>query len=463
MAVLSLKEISTVLKGDTVNGRPNVEFVDFHFDSRLIDQDNTLFFALKSEKADGHAYIPQIQGKPGIGAVINRDFPVEGLKMPLVRVDDTLTAAQQLASYVRNRYRSIKYIGITGSAGKTTTKEFLYQLLSHKYRSFRSPANWNNWLGMPFSILQLFDTKDMAIFELAMSSPGIGEIDLLARILRPDVAVVLNAYPTHLEFLKTVENVALGKSEILNYLESDDVAFINGDLDYLVAPCRLKKGRKIFFGKGENNDIILRQAVREGQGTRIYIDFHGLKSEFRANLVNRLHIENLFAAIVVAQHLGMKHIEIQAAMAGIQPLAGRGQIRRLGDLTIIDETYNANPEAMKKTLTWVDQEYRQNKIAVLGDMLELGEGGAAFHEQVGKHFAGLAYSLLLTVGKRAEIIAGAARENGFPASSTRSFADARSAGVYLKTAVSSGSVVLLKGSRGIHLEEVLKELTDDQA
>jgi len=463
MALLSLKEISTVLKGDTVNGRPNVEFADFHFDSRLIDRDNTLFFALKSGKADGHAYIAQIQGKPGIGAVVNRDFPVTGYNIPLIRVDDTLKAAQQLASYVRNRFRTIQYIGITGSAGKTTTKEFLYQLLSHKYRAFRSPANWNNWLGVPFSILQLSDTKQMAVFELAMSFPGIGEIDLLARILRPDVAVVLNAYPTHLEFLKTVENVARGKSEILNYLESDDVAFINGDLDYLVAPCRLKKGWKIFFGKGENNDIILRDAVREGQGTRVYINFHGMKSDFRVNLINRLQIENLFVAMVVAQHLGMKHVEIQAALAGIQPLAGRGQVRRVGDLTIIDETYNANPEAVKKTLTWVDQEYRQNKIAVLGDMLELGEGEAAFHEQVGRHFAGLSYSLLVTVGKRAENIAGAARENGFPASAIRGFADAHSAGIYLKTAVSPGCVVLLKGSRGIHLEEVLKELGNEQA
>jgi UDP-N-acetylmuramoyl-tripeptide--D-alanyl-D-alanine ligase len=435
-----------------------------------------LFFALTSQGNDGHRYIGQLEGRAGVGAVVNFDFNAAGLTFPLLRVKDPLKAAQQLAVYVRNKYRSIKYIGVTGSAGKTTTKEFIYQILSHKYRVFRSFRNWNNWIGMPFSLLNLTGEEEVAVFELAMSEPGIGEIDLLAGILRPDAAVILNVFPVHLEYLKTLDNTAQAKSEILNHLDSDDVAFINGDSEPLRKRLhhpryrsRYRRGRKVFFGATDGNDIRLKKITREKEQTRLLIDFYGLETEFSTALINRVQVENLFVAIIVAQHLGMKNFEIQEAVKTLVPLANRGVIVSHGPFTIIDETYNSNPEALKKTLDWVDREYKKQKnrvkVAVLGDMLELGEGEDRFHWEVGQFFAGLGFDRLVTVGKRAEKIAEGAVEAGFSRQCIQRCREAVEAGSWLKAMVSPGegaqlphqAILLFKGSRGIQLEKALQE------
>ena len=158
----------------------------------------------------------QLKDIPGAAAVVHEDYSNSELNIPLIKVTDPLKAMQALARYVRKKCNHIKFIGVTGSAGKTTTKEFIYQVLDQKYTVYRSYKNWNNWIGMPFSILNMSGDEYAAVFELAMSYPGIGEIGLLADILQPDVAIILNVFPAHMEFLKTLENVAKGKSEILD-------------------------------------------------------------------------------------------------------------------------------------------------------------------------------------------------------------------------------------------------------
>jgi UDP-N-acetylmuramoyl-tripeptide--D-alanyl-D-alanine ligase len=386
MPELEINEIAAVVSGQVSQPGLVRSFMDFQFDTRAMGA-NSLFFALQSAKADGHRFVRDLDAIPGAGAVVKGDYADSKTKIPLIRVDDPMLAAQKLAIHVREKYRSVKYVGITGSAGKTTTKEFVFQILSHKFRSFRSPQNWNNSIGMPFSLLKMVGREETAVFELAMSDPGIGEIDLLARILKPDVAVLLNVFPVHLEFLGTLENAARAKAEILNYLSADGCAFVNGDSALARRAAVAKKGRKVFFGlKAAGNQIVLKKVIRENGNSRMVIDFFGIKEEFVVPLVSRIHIENLFAAIMVAQRLGMKNFEIQDAVSSLQTLAGRGQIRTQGGFVIIDETYNSNPEALKKTLQWVDREYQQKKAAVLGDMLELGEAESAFHLQAGRFF-----------------------------------------------------------------------------
>jgi UDP-N-acetylmuramoyl-tripeptide--D-alanyl-D-alanine ligase len=481
MPELPAKEIAKAVGGTLDLTKKNPIFSHFHFDTRQISEDNTLFFAIKTETNDGHGYARQLANRTGAGAVVDLDYDAAGLAVPLIRVKDPLKSAQQLAAYVRNQYRTIKYIGITGSAGKTTTKEFIYQLLSYKHKAFRAFKNYNNWIGMPFSLLNMTGREEVAVFELAMSYPGIGEIDLLAKILKPDAAVILNLFPVHLEYLKTIENAAKGKCEILNYLSSDDAAFINGDSEHLGKQLRdpqyrhiYRRGRKIFFGRNPNNDIRLKEITRmedskTGQGqTRLVIDFYGMEAEFFTPLVNRTHLENLFVAIMVVQHLGMKNVEIQEAIKGLVPLSNRGVISRRGLATIIDETYNSNPEALKKTLDWVDQEYKKKKnrkkIAVLGDMLELGEGEEQYHREVGQFFGSLGFDRLITVGKRALSIAEGAREAGFAGEHIQSFQEAAEAGKYLKRTMAgeqardSERIILFKASRGIQLEKALHQL-----
>jgi UDP-N-acetylmuramoyl-tripeptide--D-alanyl-D-alanine ligase len=490
MPELDIKEIAEAVAGTPVTGKKNkrspaCRFSHYHFDTREITRPHTLFFALKTENSDGHRFLRQLDAGSGTGAVVSRGFPdVEAsrLSIPLIRVEDPLKAARQLAVHVRNTHRHIKYIGITGSAGKTTTKEFIYQLLSHKADTYRSFKNWNNWIGLPFSLLNMTGREEAAVFELAMSFPGIGEIDLLARILRPNAAVILNVYPVHLEFLKTVENAAKAKSEILNYLTPDDAAFINGDCEPLrkiVNGKKAVKGKKIFFGCTDKaGDIRLKEILRLADDrygsrntrakTRMVVNFYGRETEFVTPFINRTHIENLFVAIIVALHLGMKHDEIQSALESITPMSNRGQIREYEDgehdFTVIDETYNSNPEALKKTLDWVDREYKETlkgngeKIAVLGDMLELGEEEGRFHREVGQFFAALGFHRLITVGKRALHIAEGAAEKGFKNENIHTFDSAEEAGKYMKQAVNKGSVLLFKASRGIRLERAVEVL-----
>lgn len=463
MPELTIAEIAAVAAGDIVNcPRQNPSFAHYHFDTREITTGKTLFFAFKSENQDGHRYVSGLQEKKGTAAVVSRDFDHSKITIPLIRVDDPLKAAQQLASYVRDKYRQVKYVGITGSAGKTTTKEFAYQLLSHKYKAYRSFKNWNNWIGMPFSILNMKGNEEAAVFELAMSSPGIGEIDLLAGILRPDAAAILNAFPAHLEFLKTVENVAQAKSEILNHLRADDIAFINGDLKHLAEKTGDRKGRKVYFGRNPGNDIVLKEFLRNPRGTTLVGEFYGIEARFDTPFVNRVHVENLFTAIIIAQHLGMKHVEIREALKKIKPLPGRGDVRREGEFTIIDETYNSNPEALKKTLDWVDKEYKEKKIAVVGDMLELGEKEEEFHKEVGHFFVTLGFQRLITVGRRAAKIAEGAVEKGFDPQRAGNFENAAAAGRFLKEIAEPGSTILFKASRGIRLEKAIEEFFNNE-
>jgi UDP-N-acetylmuramoyl-tripeptide--D-alanyl-D-alanine ligase len=467
MPELHIKEIAQAVNGTVINAVNDRTFTHFHFDTRLITEANTLFFAFKTDSGDGHRFVRQMEEKEGAGAVVSREFDSPGLTFPLIRVEDPLKAAQQLARYVRQQYRHVKYVGITGSVGKTTTKEFIYQLLSHKLRAYRSFKNWNNWIGMPFSILNMKGDEEAAVFELAMSYPGIGEIDLLAEILRPDTAVILNVFPVHMEFLKTVDNAAIAKCEILNYLDAGDTAFINADsgpvmkrLDSGLCP----GGHKVFFGKENGNprtQIRLKEVIREKSRTRMIIDYYGLEAEFVTSFINLIHIENLFIAILVARHLGMKNVEIREALDAITPLPGRGEIYNHKGFTIVDETYNSNPEALKRTLEWVNREYKGTKTAILGDMLELGEEEDRFHKEVGQFYAGLDFHRLITVGQRAQKIAEGALEGGTEAKMVRQFDNAADAGKYLKEVAEEKSVLVFKASRGIRLEEAIREFTHE--
>lgn len=461
MPEMTIREIAAAVNGSIANASGNERFLHYHFDTRSVTEPRTLFFALKSGSRDGHEFLPQLAGREGVAAVVSREFDDPGVTFPFIRVVDPLKAAQDLASHVREKCSHVKFVGVTGSAGKTTTKEFCYQLLSHRYMAYRSFKNWNNWIGMPFSLLNMSGDTKVAVFELAMSYPGIGEIDLLSGILKPDVAVVLNAFPAHLEFLKDVETVARAKTEIFNHLGEGQIGLFNGDQEHLMQKTEGKPGARVSFGRETHNSLVLKNIVRNPNGATLEMDCGGVPYRFDTTFVNRLHVENLFVAILVAQLLHMTPEEIQAALDTIKPLAGRGEIRQQGDFTIIDETYNSNPEALKKTLEWIDLEYKAPKIAVVGDMLEMGEQEERFHKQVGHYFASLHYDRLITVGARARHIAAGARDAGFADGGIDSFDHADEAGQFLVTAARPGSVILFKASRGIQLEKAVEALKAD--
>jgi UDP-N-acetylmuramoyl-tripeptide--D-alanyl-D-alanine ligase len=313
---------------------------------------------------------------------------------------------------------------------------------------------------VPFALLKMPDDAEVAVVELAMSFPGIGEIDHLASILEPHVAVVLNVLPVHLEFLKTVDNVARGKLEIFNHLAPGGVALLNGDFDQLHAAGRARMGRTILFGRDSGrNDVVLEEVAASAGGTRLVVGIEGHRETFAAPRLTGAQVENLFAAVVVAWQAGLPLGKIRDAVAGLEPVKGRGVISEHLGVTLVDDTYNANPEAVKKLLRWAAEAFPQPRVAVLGDMLELGDDELVFHAEVGRVVAELGYDLLVTVGRRARALAEGAREAGLPAAAVVSFDTPEDAGAWLEGRVHAGTTVLFKASRGVALERAIAAFT----
>lgn len=458
MPRLGLNEIARIVKGTVINGKKELVFSEYQFDSRKITK-NSLFFAFKTDTNDGHKYIKSLNKMKSVAAVVSSDFSPDGIDIPLIVVDDPFKAVLILAESVRKIYSKIRYVAITGSAGKTTTKEFLYQMLSKEHRVYRSYLNWNNWQGLPFSLLQIKGDEEFAIFEMGMSDPGIGEIDFLTSILKPDVAMVLNVFPVHLEFLKTLGNIAKAKSEIFNYLTSDSIGFASGDFDVLIKEVKQKKGKIEFFGKTAGvNKILLGKIVREKDVTSFEFVFYGIKDVFKTKLISHAHIENLFSAIIIAKHLGIKNRDIQRAIWSLKPLTRRGLISEYGDITVIDESYNSNPEALKKALSWIDIEYSSDKTAVLGDMLELGEEQEKFHFEIGFFFSKLGFKRLITVGKLSRKIAEGAEKGGYPKENIFNLQNINEAEKIIKNIKDKSPVFLFKSSRDSGLNRLVESL-----
>lgn len=463
MPVMRAGEIAAAVGGELAEGPPDHRFSDYHFDSREVGE-SCLFFALASERADGHAYLGQVARRPGAGAVVRRSFDGPLPAMPLIRVEDTRTAYAELARYVRRQHDRVRYVGITGSAGKTTTREFASRILSRRFRVHRPPGNWNNWQGVPFGLLKMPDDAEAAVFELAMSWPGLGEIDHLSSILVPHIAVVLNVLPVHLEFLETVDNVARGKLEICNHVAPGGVALFNGDFDRLHEAGRALGGRTVLFGRDpRRNDVVLKEVVASEASTRLEVDLEGRGETFVAPRLTGAQVDNLFAAIVVAWQAGLELAEIRDAVADLEPVRGRGVISEHRGVTLVDDTYNANPEAVKKLLRWAAGAFSRPRVAVLGDMLELGADELSFHAEVGRVVAELGFDLLVTVGRRARALADGARGAGLPVEAVVSFDTPEDAGAWLKGRVHPGTTVLFKASRGVALERAIAAFKGERA
>lgn len=465
MAEYKIGDIAKAVNGRLVHGVYDMPIRHFEFDSREINGPHSLFFAFTSEKNDGHQYIRDLSVKPDVAAVVSEAFDYQEIPMPMIIVKDPMKAAETFATKIREHNQKTVFIAITGSVGKTTTKEFCYQILSQKFKVFRSYKNWNNWIGLPFSLMRMDGNEDLAVFELGMSTPGIGEIDNLCKILKPQMSVILNVYPVHLEFLKTLDNIALAKSEILNYLGQEGTGFINGDSEELLRVIKGKDFKKVVFGtSGSHHDIYLDQVLRNDKGSELHIGFQGKHHIFQTGIVNRIQIENLFIACFMALFLKMDHGEIQSAVDGIKPVEKRGEIKKIGKGVIIDESYNSNPSALQKTLDWIDREYRsKRKVAVLGDMLELGKAEDHLHFEVGEFFAGLNYSDLIVVGPRAEKIAEGALSAGYPRERVIRCTNSNEAGKILRKILplDESFLAVFKGSRGIKMEVAIEEFCRD--
>lgn len=455
MVELRLDQIAQKIEGTILQGSPSLSFRRFNIDSRQ-SEPGELFFALVA-KRNGHDYIPHAVEKGASGAVISQKLSLPAKEVGLILVRDTLIALQSLAKKVL-REHNIKVVGITGSSGKTTTKEFSSTLLSSSYQVLKSEGNFNNQLGLPLSLLRLNNSHQVAVLEMAMNHKG--EIKTLTQIAPPDVAVITNINPVHLEFFKSIDDISLAKREILEGLKEGGTAILNGDDPLVQKIAPYWKGEKIFFGLSPKCDVRARDIQKQDlEGIRFKLLYGKKQKEILFPFFLESHLKDFLAASAIAYFFSLPLDIILDKVKSLKPLPRRGVLLSLkGNIKLLDESYNSNPVALEEILKGLSGFPAKRKVAVLGDMLELGEKEIAYHVQAGKQVVQWGWDTLVTVGPLSRHMDEAALASGMKKDQIYSCRDSTEAADVIRDIVQDGDFILVKGSRGIQTEIIVEKL-----
>lgn len=455
MVELRLDQVAAKIEGTILQGLPSLSFHRFNIDSRLTEP-GELFFALVARR-NGHNFVPQAIKKGATGAVVSQKLSLPEKEVALILVKDTLEALHNLAIKVLQEHR-VKVVGITGSTGKTTTKEFSSALLSSSFKVLKSEGNYNNQLGLPLTLLRLNDSHEVAVLEMAMSAAG--EIRALTEIAPPDVAVITNISPVHLEFFKSIEEIALAKKEILEGLKQDGTAVLNGDDPLVQKIAGDWKGEKITFGLSPECDVRAQNIQRRGfEGMGFDLVYGAKHEEILFPFFLESFLYNFLAASATAFAFSLPLENIQEKAKALEPFPHRGILLSLKDnIKLFDDSYNSNPKALEALLEGLAHLSSKRKVAVLGDMLELGHEEIAFHIQAGKQVVKWGWDLLLTVGRLSRHMAEGALSAGMKRSQIHSFKDSSEAAEDILDIAQDGDLVLVKGSRAIQTEIIVEAL-----
>ena len=455
MARLRLDEVARIAGGTVLQGAPDLVFGSYGIDSRRTGA-GELFFAVPGRR-DGHDFVADAAARGAAGAVVARPAAVHDPRFGLVRVGDTVAALQALAREVLARQSPV-VVGVTGSVGKTTTKEFTAALLAARFRVHKSEGNFNNHLGLALSLLRLEPGFDAAVLEMGMSAAG--EIRALTRIAPPDLAVITNVSPVHLEFFDGLEAIALAKKEILDGAKPGATAVLNADDPLVLRIAADFPGPKVTFGLGPGADVRAESVERAGyDGLRFVLRCRTGSTRITLPFLNEAAVVNLLAAAAVSLALGLRLDEIAPAAAALRPGPGRGLVVEApGGVRVYDDSYNSNPRALEAVLTGLSALPATRKVAVLGDMLELGEAGRELHRRAGETAARTGWDVLVAVGPLAAALADGAAAAGLPAAAIHRFPDAEAAAAAIAAIVRAGDLVLVKGSRGTRTETVVEAL-----
>lgn len=423
----------------------------YSIDSRTV-QAGELFFAVKGERLDGHEYVDQALTRGAVAAVIRKDqFSRYSNHDGLLAVDDTLIALQTLATAVRKLWGKTA-IGITGSMGKTTTKEAVAHLLAIKHRVHRTKGNFNNHFGLPLGLLTLEPEYDLAVVEMGMSHAG--EIAALARIAQPNQGVVTNVAPVHLEYFDSIAGIARAKYELVEALPPSGTAFLNADDEYVSQFGRDFKGKVILFGLKSIADVRAEKIEVVGKaGTRFDLVCDGTRQPVHSPLLGQHNVYNVLVAAAVAMEHGVTPSEIAEALPTLPATDKRGQVVQVGNITVVNDCYNCNPKALHAMVDTLASMPAKRRIVIAGAMLELGTTEEELHRDAGEHIAKKAIDVLLGVSGPARFIVEAAQKAGIRAEFV---ATSEEAGDWLARETRDGDVVLLKASRGVKLEKALE-------
>ncbi len=502
MAERSAAAAAAAMGGTVVAGDPGVTWRGAALDSRRV-KGGEIFFALAGERADGHAFVARAVAAGAAAVVVHRD--VEHAEQPerddprarlrrdhsqarlrrdhsrtrlrrdaaWLRVDDTYRALHDLTRAVRRQVPE-RLVAITGSVGKTTTKELLAAMLARRFRTERSRGNFNNLYGFPLSLLNISDGCQWMVAEMGMSTPG--ELRQISLLGRPDAAVFTNVKPVHLENFRHLRDIADAKAELLAGLADGGLVVANADdpeVMYIVdrhrTEGRLVGVRYVLYGMKDAGEVEVTatppQTLSDTRpGSRFVLAAGGESVDVELPVHGLYNVENCLAAAACAHALGVELAEIAAAVVDFKPGPMRGEVHRRGRLTVIDDCYNSNPDAASRALASARRLPARRHVAILGDMLELGPESPTFHRALGDRAAELGFGLVVGVGELARELTAAAEKRG---AESRWSADAGEAARWAASAVEHGELgaedlILVKGSRGVGLEVVVEALLAEE-
>ena len=454
MKNLTLHNIAKAVNGKLflADGKEQLEVKGVVLDSRKVEQD-FLFVATVGERVDGHSFIEQVFEK-GALCVICEKAP-QNPKGAYILVESSFQALKDVARFYRESL-DIKVVGITGSVGKTSTKEFVASVLATHYKVLKTEGNFNNEVGLPLTVLRIQDDTEVAVLEMGISD--FGEMHRLSEIAKPDICVITNIGQCHLENLGTRDGILKAKTEIFDFMKEDGRVCLNGDDDKLITVQDVNGKQPIFFGRETEHAIYATDCENQGlSGSKAVIHREGRSFEAVIPLPGEHMIYNALAATAVATILGLSDEEIQAGIASVEPVGGRSHIIREENVTIIDDCYNANPVSMKAAIDLLSMA-NSRTVAILGDMFELGSNENALHYEVGAYAAEKGIDVILCIGNLSKNMYEGTLAVNVSTSKAYYFVDKAALLEQLGGLLQTGDTVLVKASHGMHFEELIEKI-----
>ena len=459
--LLTASAVAAAVGGRLVRGDPARTFDGVSIDSRTA-RGGQLFIGVRGERFDGAAFAGLAVAAGAAGAVVPRGVQVGSGEAVVIEVEDGVAALQALGRWVR-RASGTRLTAITGSAGKTTTKEIAAEFLATRYRVFRNEGNLNNHIGLPLSLVELWRRPEMAVVELGMNHPG--EIRTLVALAEPDMRVWTNVGDAHIGFFDSPEAIADAKAEILEGADAATVLIANADDPRVMARTGGFPGRVVRFGLSESAEVRATEIVDSGiEGTTARVRTLTGEGRIDVPLAGAGNLANVLAAAAVASAWGVPFDAIAGRAAALRPARRRGEVVPLArGVTLVDDSYNSSPAALKTALRSIARDRRHaRRVALLGEMLELGAHAARLHEECGRAAAESGLALLVAAGgPSAGRLAAAARDAGMSADAVHHAATSSEAAALAGRLLRPGDLVLVKGSRGVRMDVVADRVRDE--
>ncbi|MBI5417218.1 UDP-N-acetylmuramoyl-tripeptide--D-alanyl-D-alanine ligase [Candidatus Poribacteria bacterium] len=458
MDLISLEWLENILKTKSFVLKKNILINGISIDTRTLKK-GSLFIAIKGEKFDGHNFIQNASLHGASGAIVDQNFVVPE-NIPdnffIIKVANTIKALQEISKAYRQKFNLVM-VNITGSNGKTTTKDMIHSILSTSMKTYKSEGNFNNELGVPLSLMSITADYEAAVLELGMTHKG--DINLLIDLTNPKIRVLTNVGPAHLQNFSSVMDIAMAKGEIFDNMHSEDIAIINADDIFTKNIGDRLRSEKIFFGVNSEAQITATE-IKSNSFDLIISAPYKYRTKINLPLIGKHNVYNALAAAAVGITMNIAPEKIAQGLSSFIPTPGRMELCKLNDsIWVINDAYNANPLSMKSAIeTFSDQASDRQKILILGDMLELGHDEINFHKEIGKQLVNSGVKYLFTYGNLACYIAEGAIGNGMKENQIFICSSHEEIENNLIKVLTGNDIILLKGSRAMKMEKILEFL-----